>query len=60
MATPHVAGVASLLISLKPSLKASSVESILKKSAKDLGKKGYDTSYGAGRLNANSAVKLIP
>lgn len=60
MATPHVAGVASLLISLKPSLKASSVESILKKSAKDLGKKGYDTSYGAGRLNADSAVKLIP
>ncbi len=48
------------LISLKPSLKASSVESILKKSAKDLGKKGYDTSYGAGRLNADNAVKLIP
>ena len=60
MATPHVAGVASLLISLKPSLKASSVESTLKKAAKDLGKKGYDTSYGAGRLNADNAVKLIP
>lgn len=39
MATPHVAGVASVLYSLKPSIKVTDVESILRKSAKDLGKK---------------------
>ncbi len=59
MAAPHVAGVASLLYSLKPTIKASEVESLLKKSAKDLGKKGYDTSYGAGRLNADKAASYI-
>lgn len=59
MAAPHVAGVASVLYSLKPAIKASEVESILKKSAQDLGKKGYDTSYGYGRLDADRAVQLL-
>lgn len=59
MAAPHVAGVASVLYSLKPTIKASEVESILKKSAQDLGKKGYDTSYGYGRLDADRAVRLL-
>lgn len=59
MATPHVAGVASVLYSLKPSIKPSEVESILKKSAKDLGTKGYDSVYGFGRLDANQAVRYI-
>ena len=59
MAAPHVAGVASLLYSLKPTIKASEVESILKKSAQDLGKKGYDTSYGYGRLDADRAVQFV-
>ncbi|MCT4780901.1 MULTISPECIES: S8 family peptidase [Exiguobacterium] len=59
MAAPHVAGVASLLYSLKPTIKASEVESILKKSAQDLGKKGYDSSYGYGRLDADRAVQLL-
>ncbi|OAN14356.1 S8 family peptidase [Exiguobacterium undae] len=59
MAAPHVAGVASLLYSLKPTIKASEVENILKKSAQDLGKKGYDTSYGYGRLDVDRAVQLL-
>lgn len=59
MATPHVAGVASVLYSLKPSIKVTDVESILRKSAKDLGKKGRDTTYGYGRLNADRAVQLV-
>ncbi|WP_214803677.1 S8 family peptidase [Exiguobacterium sp. ERU656] len=59
MAAPHVAGVASLLYSLKPTLKATEVESILKKSAQDLGKIGYDKAYGYGRLDADKAVRYI-
>ena len=59
MAAPHVVGVASLLYSLKPTIKASEVEAILKKSAQDLGAKGYDSSYGYGRLDADRAVRLL-
>ncbi|WP_026827372.1 S8 family peptidase [Exiguobacterium artemiae] len=59
MAAPHVAAVASVLYSLKPTIKATDVESILKKSAKDLGSKGYDTTYGSGRLNADKAASYI-
>ena len=59
MATPHVAGVASVLYSLKPNIKVTDVESILRKSAKDLGKKGRDKTYGYGRLNADRAVQLV-
>lgn len=59
MAAPHVAAVASVLYSLKPTIKSADVESILKKSAKDLGSKGYDTTYGSGRLNADRATSYI-
>lgn len=59
MATPHVAAVASLLVSLKPTLSATEVERLLKLSAKDLGQKGYDTSYGYGRLDAARAVQAV-
>ncbi|WP_449403050.1 S8 family peptidase [Exiguobacterium artemiae] len=59
MAAPHVAAVASILYSLKPKIKATDVENILKKSAKDLGAKGYDTVYGFGRLNADRATSYI-
>ncbi len=59
MAAPHAAGAASVLYSLNPSIKVTDVESILRKSAKDLGKKGRDTMYGYGRLNADRAVQLV-
>ncbi|WP_294744718.1 S8 family peptidase [uncultured Exiguobacterium sp.] len=59
MAAPHVTAVASLLMSLKPSLSPSATEKLLKSSARDLGTKGYDTSYGYGRLDANRAVSLV-
>ncbi len=59
MAAPHVTAVASLLFSLKPSLTAKQVETILKQSAVDLGAKGYDQTYGYGRLNANQAVRAV-
>ncbi|WP_114571690.1 S8 family peptidase [Exiguobacterium flavidum] len=59
MATPHVAAVASVLYGLKPTLTAKQVESLLERSAKDLGTKGYDTRYGHGRLNGDKAVLLL-
>jgi serine protease len=56
MATPHVVGVAALLLSLNPALKQADVESILKTSANPAGK--CSEGCGAGWLDAVSALLL--
>jgi subtilisin family serine protease len=56
MATPHVSGVAALVLEAKPTLTASEVRSILTSSATDLGVAGRDTLYGFGLVNATAAV----
>jgi len=58
MATPHVSGVAALIIEANGHrLTPSQVESILRQSADDLGKHGRDEWYGRGRVNAAQAVQ---
>jgi subtilisin family serine protease len=57
MATPHVAGVAALIVEkYNDSLNPAQVETILRQSADDLGKPGKDDFYGHGRVNAYKAV----
>ena len=57
MASPHVAGVAALIIGKNGgSMKPAQVISILKRSADDLGKPGKDDYHGNGRVNAYRAV----
>ena len=56
-ATPHVAGVAALVLSLNPGLVASEVETILRGSTDDLDTSGYDVRAGFGRINALKAVQ---
>ncbi|WP_442596787.1 S8 family peptidase [Neobacillus sp. D3-1R] len=58
MATPIVAGVASLLKSKYPDLKPYEVEAILKMTADDLGDKGYDVKYGAGLVDPVKALQF--
>jgi subtilisin family serine protease len=58
MATPHVSGIAALVFGDNPSRTPTQVESILKNTATDLGKAGYDTTYGYGIPNADAAVAL--
>jgi subtilisin family serine protease len=58
MATPHVSAVAALAWSANPKLTNVQIRSILQKSSKDLGKAGWDTSYGYGIVQADAAVKL--
>jgi thermitase len=53
---PIVAGVAALVLSVNPSLSGTKVQDILRQNADDLGAKGWDTSYGWGRVNAARAV----
>ncbi|RLE40984.1 hypothetical protein DRJ23_00995 [Candidatus Acetothermia bacterium] len=57
MASPHVAGIAALILQATPGASPNRVESILRGSSDDLGKPGRDPWYGLGRVNAAQAVK---
>ena len=56
MATPFVAGLAALVLSLDSNLSPDEVESIIEDSADDLGDPGRDDYYGWGRINAHQAL----
>lgn len=57
MATPHVSGVAALIIGKHGGEMApSEVERILRASSDDVGKPGNDAEFGGGRVNASRAV----
>ena len=60
MASPYVAGVAALLKALNPNLTYVDVYTRLTRSSVDLGKKGYDSSFGYGLLNAYGALTYTP
>jgi thermitase len=58
MATPHVAGLAALLIARYPSYTPDEVASAILDNAKDLGETGWDRYYGCGRINAREALAV--
>jgi subtilisin family serine protease len=55
MATPHVSGLAALLVKDKD--KPSQVAAQVRKSVDDLGSSGKDAYYGYGRINVEKAIK---
>lgn len=55
-ASPAVAAVAALILSVDPTLLPDEVETILEATAVDLGLPGVDDQYGHGRVNAAAAV----
>ena len=58
MATPHVSGVAALIVGKHGGeLAPAEVERLLRASSDDLGKPGNDDVYGGGRVNASRAVQ---
>lgn len=57
MASPHVAGVAALILSKNSALKPAQVREKLRTSADDLGTPGWDPIFGYGRVNARKAVQ---
>jgi subtilisin family serine protease len=60
-ASPHVAGVAALIIGKHGgSMSPSQVQTILRKSADDLGPRGRDDFFGWGRVNAERAIEMTP
>ncbi len=60
MATPHVSGVAALILGKDPNLTPDQVETILERTATDLGVPNYDTKFGWGLVNAQAALAATP
>lgn len=60
MATPHVTGVAGLLLAQRPSLTNHEVRQLLFQSADDLGEQGLDRQYGYGLVDAEGVLTRIP
>jgi subtilisin family serine protease len=61
MASPHVAGLASLVLSLRPDYSPDQVKSLIENGAEDKGVPGWDQSYGWGRIDAfQTLVPLVP
>ncbi len=60
MASPHVAGLASLVFSLAPDYSPDQVEALIEDGAEDKGASGWDQYYGWGRIDAFQTLSLIP
>jgi len=58
MATPHVSGLAALLLAKNPALTNEEIRQILRMGADDLGTVGKDSSFGYGRINAAGSMAL--
>jgi subtilisin family serine protease len=59
MATPHVAGLAALILSLNPTLTPDQVRAFIQDHADDLGAAGWDPLFGFGRINAGRALAAV-
>ncbi|MDZ4167477.1 MAG: S8 family serine peptidase [Coriobacteriia bacterium] len=59
MATPHVAGVAALLLGERPHLSPEALRFLIGSTATDLGSQGRDDYYGDGLVQARSAIDLM-
>ncbi|MGG6449479.1 S8 family peptidase [Pseudobacillus badius] len=57
MASPHVAGLAGLLLSANPNLTNQEVIDIIKNSAYDLGIPGNDSDFGNGLIDVKNALE---
>jgi len=56
MATPHVSGLAALIVKQNPSYSPEEVRQVIRKSAVDISSTGFDTDSGYGRISASNAV----
>lgn len=57
MASPHVAGLAALLLSRSPTLTNEQVRQAIRRTSDDVGPAGFDTQSGHGRINALKALQ---
>jgi subtilisin family serine protease len=59
VAAAEVSGIVALLVELKPSITPDEVRKVLQSTAFDLGPKGADDQFGAGRADAERAVMAL-
>jgi hypothetical protein len=59
VAAAEVSGIVALLVELKPSITPDEVRKVLQSTAVDLGPKGPDDQFGAGRVDAERAVMAL-
>lgn len=55
-ASPHVAGLAALVLAANPAFTASDLRNCINSTAVDLGTAGFGRAYGNGRIDAPAAV----
>ncbi len=60
MATPHVSGLAALILSRNPTLTNEQVRALIESTTDDLGDPGWDQYFGYGRINAARALAAVP
>lgn len=56
MATPHVAGLAALIISQSPGISPANVERAIRATARDIGPAGKDDEFGYGLIQPRNAL----
>ena len=60
MATPHVTGLAALILGKDPKLTPDEVETIIERHTTDLGVPNYDTTFGWGLIDSSAALAATP
>jgi hypothetical protein len=58
-ASPIVASLASLILSVDPTLSAGQVMNVMESTCDDLGSPGWDNTYASGRINARRAIESV-
>jgi serine protease len=56
MASPHVAGLAALIMSQRPGITPAQVEGVIRATAKDIGAPGKDDEFGYGLIQPRNAL----
>jgi subtilisin family serine protease len=56
-ASPHVAGIAALMMAANPALSNQDIVNLIQSSADDIGPAGRDEQFGYGRVNAAKALQ---
>jgi len=59
MATPHVAGLAALLVQSQPGITPVEVRRAIREGAVDRGPAGFDDGYGYGRIDALGSLEAL-
>ncbi len=59
MASPHVAGLVALMMSIDPTLTPTQVRDLLRENAVDLGTPGFDQYFGYGRIDAFATLSAM-